>query len=74
MIDRVRSYCFSEIDLAQHFLMKAGITALRRLRKSDNIRVARACGANIVSRTDEIKEEDIGTGAGLFEIQKIGDE
>merc|ERR1712142_22847 len=61
-------------DLAQHFFNKAGITALRRLRKSDNLRVARACGATIVNRTDEITEEDIGTGAGLFEVRKIGDE
>ena len=28
-------------DLAQHFLVKAGITAIRRLRKTDNLRVAR---------------------------------
>merc|ERR1740123_2901052 len=61
-------------DLAQHFFNKAGITAIRRLRKSDNLRVARACGATIVNRTDEITEEDIGTGAGLFEVRKIGDE
>merc|ERR1711934_1094046 len=61
-------------DLAQHFLIKAGISVIRRLRKSDNLRVARATGATIVSRTDEISEEDIGTGAGLFEVRKIGDE
>merc|ERR1719308_693749 len=61
-------------DLAQHFFNKAGITALRRLRKSDNLRVARACGATIVNRTDEITEEDIGTECGLFEVRKIGDE
>jgi len=61
-------------DLAQHFLVKANITAIRRLRKSDNNRVARACGATVVNRTDEIREEDIGTGAGLFEIRKIGEE
>lgn len=61
-------------DLAQHFFNKAGITAIRRLRKSDNLRVARACGATIVNRTDEITEDDIGTGAGLFEVRKIGDE
>jgi len=61
-------------DLAQHFLVKANITAIRRLRKSDNNRIARACGATIVNRTDEIREEDIGTGAGLFEIRKIGEE
>jgi len=61
-------------DLAQHFFNKAGITAIRRLRKSDNLRVARACGATIVNRPDEISEEDIGTKAGLFEVRKIGDE
>merc|ERR1712012_14263 len=61
-------------DLAQHFFNKAGITAIRRLRKSDNLRVARARGATIVNRTDEITEEDIGLDCGLFEIRKIGDE
>merc|ERR1712020_11158 len=61
-------------DLAQHFLSKAGISVIRRLRKTDNLRVARACGATIVARTDEISEEDLGTGAGLFEVRKIGDE
>ena len=34
----------------------------------------RACGATIVNRTDELQESDVGTGAGLFEIKKIGDE
>ncbi|KJE93740.1 chaperonin-containing TCP-1 complex gamma chain [Capsaspora owczarzaki ATCC 30864] len=61
-------------DLAQHYFVKNNITALRRLRKSDNNRVARACGATIVSRTDELRESDVGTGCGLFEIKKIGDE
>jgi len=61
-------------DLAQHYLVKAGITCIRRLRKSDNNRIARACGAVIANRTEELKEDDVGTGAGLFEIKKIGDE
>ncbi|KOB70520.1 T-complex protein 1 subunit gamma [Operophtera brumata] len=77
-------------DLAQHYLLKAGITAIRsnhylyqinptheiifRLRKTDNNRLARACGATIVNRTEELKEADVGTGAGRFEIKKIGDE
>lgn len=61
-------------DLAQHYLAKANITAFRRLRKTDNNRVARATGATIVSRTDEIQESDIGTGCGLFEMKKISDE
>lgn len=61
-------------DLAQHYLAKANITAFRRLRKTDNNRIARAVGATIVSRTDEITEKDIGTQCGLFEMRKIGDE
>ncbi|XP_056331184.1 T-complex protein 1 subunit gamma [Danio aesculapii] len=61
-------------DLAQHYLMKANITAIRRIRKTDNNRIARACGARIASRTDELTEDDVGTGAGLFEVKKIGDE
>lgn len=59
--------------MAQHYLVKNNITGLRRLRKTDSNRIARACGATIVSRTDAIKESDIGTGCGLFEIRKIGD-
>lgn len=61
-------------DLAQHYFLKAGITAFRRLRKTDANRVARACGATIVNRPEEIQESDIGTGCGLFEVRKIGDE
>jgi len=61
-------------DLAQHFLSKANISVIRRVRKSDNNRIARASGATIANRTEELKEEDVGTGCGLFEVRKIGDE
>jgi T-complex protein 1 subunit gamma len=61
-------------DLAQHYLMKAGISAIRRVRKTDNNRIGRAVGAKICNRTEMISEEDIGTGCGLFEVKKIGDE
>merc|ERR1712054_671111 len=37
-------------------------------------RIARATGATIVHRTSEIQEKDLGLGAGLFNIDKIGDE
>ncbi|KAF3794643.1 T-complex protein 1 subunit gamma [Nymphaea thermarum] len=61
-------------DLACHFLSKAGVSAIRRLRKTDNNRIAKATGAVIVNRPDELQESDVGTGAGLFEVKKIGDE
>lgn len=61
-------------DLAQHFLVKANVTALRRVRKTDNNRISRATGATIVNRVDDLHESDVGTQCGLFEIEKIGDE
>jgi T-complex protein 1 subunit gamma len=61
-------------DLAIHFLSKAGISVLRRLKKTDSNRLARATGATVVSETSEIREADIGTKCGLFEVKKIGDE
>ncbi|WVO23571.1 T-complex protein 1 subunit gamma [Cryptococcus decagattii] len=61
-------------DLAQHYLLKANITALRRVRKSDNNRIARAVGATIVNRVEDLRESDIGTQCGLFHIEKMGDE
>merc|ERR1711965_901796 len=30
-------------DLCQHYLVKAGISAIRRIRKTDNNRVAKVC-------------------------------
>nr|CAG8434155.1 9146_t:CDS:2 [Entrophospora candida] len=61
-------------DLAQHYLMKANISAIRRVRKTDNNRISRAVGANIVNRLDDLKDEDVGVNCGLFNIEKIGDE
>ncbi|KAJ3331717.1 T-complex protein 1 subunit gamma, partial [Gonapodya sp. JEL0774] len=61
-------------DLAQHYLLKANITAIRRVRKTDNNRIARAVGATILNRVEDLKESDVGTQCGLFEVQKVGDE
>eukprot|EP01120_Amphizonella_sp_Union-15-10_P000111 TRINITY_DN1012_c0_g1_i2.p1 TRINITY_DN1012_c0_g1~~TRINITY_DN1012_c0_g1_i2.p1 ORF type:complete len:546 (+),score=116.78 TRINITY_DN1012_c0_g1_i2:114-1751(+) len=61
-------------DLAQHFFVKNNITALRRLKKTDNNRLAKTTGATIVNRPEDLRESDIGTRCTLFEIQKIGDE
>lgn len=62
-------------DTAQHYLLKYGnCTLIRRIRKTDNNRVARVTGATIVNRPEELQESDVGTNCGLFEIKKIGDE
>lgn len=61
-------------DVAQHYLTKAGIFAVRRIKKSDIENLARATGGNIVNSIDTITKKDLGT-AGLVEERKIsGDE
>ncbi|KAH8914686.1 T-complex protein 1, partial [Atractiella rhizophila] len=61
-------------DRAQANFVKANITALRRVRKTDNNRIARAVGATIVNRVEDLREADVGKDCGLFYIDKIGDE
>ncbi|MEN6517353.1 MAG: thermosome subunit alpha [Methanospirillum sp.] len=53
-------------DLAQHYLAKAGILAVRRLKTSDLKRISRATGARILTTLDDIQPEDLGC-AGLVE-------
>jgi|Transcript_60486 T-complex protein 1 subunit gamma len=61
-------------DLAQHFLLKANVSVIRRIRKTDNARIARVTGAHICNRTEELTESMVGTRCGLFQIKNIGDE
>jgi thermosome len=60
-------------DLAQHFLAKEGIYAVRRVKKSDMEKLAKATGASIVSKVSELTPEDIGH-AGMVEERKIGED
>jgi archaeal chaperonin len=57
-------------DTAQHYLTKAGIFAVRRVKKSDSENLARATGATIVNSIDAITPGDLGT-AGLVEEKKL---
>lgn len=61
-------------DLSAHYLQKGGVAVIRRLRKTDNNRLAKVCGATIANRPEELQESDIGTQCGLFEVKKLGDE
>ncbi|MGA2913431.1 MAG: thermosome subunit alpha [Methanoregula sp.] len=60
-------------DVAQHYLAKAGILAIRRVKKSDVENLARATGGNIVNSIDGITKKDLGT-AGLVEERKVSGE
>ncbi len=60
-------------DLAQHFLAKAGIYAVRRVKKSDMEKLSRATGARIVTNLEDLSAEDLGH-AKLVEERKIGED
>ena len=60
-------------DIAQHYLAKAGVYAVRRVKKSDMDKLARATNAKIVSNLNDLNEQDLGY-SGIVEEQKIGDE
>ncbi|MFN4133773.1 MAG: thermosome subunit beta [Candidatus Hadarchaeales archaeon] len=60
-------------DLAQHYLAKAKIYAVRRAKKSDMEKLARATGATIVTNLDDLSSQDLGE-AGLVEEVKFGDD
>jgi len=62
-------------DIAQHFLLKHGnVSCVRRVRKTDNNRIARVCGATICNRPEELQEADVGKACGSFEVKKLGDD
>ncbi|HDI12488.1 MAG TPA: thermosome subunit, partial [Hadesarchaea archaeon] len=60
-------------DLAQHYLAKAGIYAVRRAKKSDMEKLARATGGRIVTNLEDLTSDDLGE-AGLVEEHKIGED
>ncbi len=60
-------------DLAQHFLARKGIVAVRRIKKSDMDKLAKATGGRVVSRVDELSAADLGT-AELLEERRVGED
>jgi len=60
-------------DMVQHFLARQGIVAIRRAKKSDVEKLAKATGARIVTKLDDIKSADLGYAA-LVEERRIGDD
>lgn len=60
-------------DLAQHFLAKAGIMAVRRVKKSDMERLARSTEAKIITNLDDLSITDLGNSGSVNE-DKLGEE
>jgi thermosome len=77
MVDRVISsganviLCQKGIDdIAQHYLARGGIIAVRRIKESDMAKLAKATGAKIVTNIDELSKDDIGS-ADLIEERNM---
>ncbi len=60
-------------DMAQHFLSRKGVIAIRRAKKSDMEKLARATGGKILSNIDALTTSDLGFAA-LVEERRTGDD
>ncbi len=77
MVDKLKAvgatavFCQKGIDdLAQHYLAKAGILAVRRVKESDMGRLAKATGGRIVTNIEDLTPDDLGY-AELVEERKV---
>ena len=60
-------------DMAQHFLARKGILVVRRIKKSDIEKLAKATGGKVITNLDALTPEDLGH-ANLVEERKIGND
>ncbi|MHA2045071.1 MAG: thermosome subunit beta [Candidatus Thorarchaeota archaeon] len=60
-------------DVAQHFLAKKGIMAIRRAKKSTLEKLSKATGGKIATTLDELNGDYLGV-AGVVEEVRIGDD
>jgi len=77
MVDKIKevganvALCQKGIDdLAQHYLAKEGILAVRRVKESDMSKLSKATGARIVNNLDDFTSKDLGS-ADLVEERKV---
>jgi archaeal chaperonin len=54
-------------DIAQHYLAKAGILAVRRAKESDMTKLAKATGARVVNNFEDLSPSDLGYAAHVEE-------
>jgi thermosome len=77
MVDKIKSSGANVVlcqkgmdDIAQHYLAKEGILAVRRVKESDMTKMARATGARIINNLDDLTAKDLGA-ADLVEERKV---
>ncbi|MDC0217622.1 thermosome subunit beta [Nitrosopumilus sp.] len=57
-------------DIAQHYLAKHGIMAIRRVKESDMIKLSKATDGRVISNLDDLTEKDLGS-ADLAHQKKV---
>ena len=57
-------------DIAQHYLAKNGIMAVRRVKESDMTKLAKATGGRVTTNLDDLTEKDLGS-ANLAHQKKV---
>ncbi len=57
-------------DIAQHYLAKANVLAVRRVKESDMTKLAKATGGRVVTNLEDLTEKDLGK-AQLVEERKV---
>ena len=57
-------------DVAQHYLAKSNILAVRRVKESDMTKLSRATGARIVNNLEDLSSKDLGS-SDLVEERKV---
>eukprot|EP01083_Nonionella_stella_P194287 716662_1 len=76
--DYIKKFCDKLISLKPDVVVTekgcSGVTVLRRMRKTDNTRLARCSGATIGHRIDLLTEKDVGTKCGEYMVKQIANE
>ncbi len=57
-------------DIAQHYLAKANVLTVRRVKESDMTKLSRATGARVINNLDDLTSKDLGA-ADLVEERKV---
>jgi thermosome len=60
-------------DVAQHYLAKKGIMAVRRVKRSDMEKLEKATGGRIITSIRDLTEKDLGE-CGLVEERRVGND
>jgi len=81
MVDEIKKkganvvFCQKGIDdLAQYYMSKYGIMAMRRVKESDMKKLSKATNARIVNSVKDLEEKDLGSAAVVEEVKIAGDE